>query len=139
MELFSLDPSDQSNDIKLRVNSELVMFWIHFSSFQLHWRGYEIAENQDREDADRDRMNQELQFFDFLYHKFLMYVPKVQDNETVTFVSLSIQVIEKIYYELDDFIQYCKVYEEDDLLAISKHYKMTFSTLFDSNDSHTYH
>lgn len=142
MELFSLDPSNQANDIMLRVNSELVMFWIHFSSFQLHWRGYEIGENQFIDDVERDRKNHELQFFDFLYQKFLMYVPNAHEaveNQLVTFVSLSLQVIEKIFYELDDFIQYCQVYEEEDLLTISKHYKTTFATLFEKNDSNIYH
>lgn len=139
MELFSLEPSNQTNDIQLRINSELVMFWIHFSSFQLHWRGYELAESQNSDIVDRDRMNHELQFFDFLYHKFLMYVPNVQENEKVTFVSFSIQVIEKIYVELDDFVQYCQVYGEDDLLTISKQYKSTFATLFTNNDSKNYH
>jgi hypothetical protein len=142
VELFSLDPSVETKDIQLRVNSELLMYWIHFSSFQLHWRGYEVEENQYIDDVERDHLYHELQFFDFLYHKFLMYVPEaheVEENKQLTYISLPLSVVETIFYELDDFIQYCQVYEEKDLLTISKNYKTTFSTLFQNDNSNIYH
>lgn len=142
LDLFSLDPSVESNDIKLRVNSELLMYWIHFSSFHLHWRGYEVEENQYIDDVERENLYHELQFFDFLYHKFLMNVPEGhvgKENEHLTEISLPLPVVETIFYELDDFIQYCQVYGEKDLLAISKNYKTTFLTLFQKDNSNIYH
>lgn len=130
MELFSLDSSVETNDIKLMINSEILMFWIHFSSFHLHWRGYEVEENEGLDDVEREHLHHELQFFDFLYHKFLMCVPEADGGEHLTTISLPLQVVENIYYELDDFIHYCQAYGENELVTITKNYKSTFTTLF---------
>jgi len=139
MDLFSLDSSDETNDIRLMVNSEILMFWIHFSSFHLHWRGYEVEENEDLQDVEREHLHHELQFFDVLYHKFLMYVPEAEGGRHLTTISLPLQMVEKIFYELDDFIQYCQVHGENELLTISKNYKSTFSTLFQDINPNTFH
>jgi hypothetical protein len=140
MELFSLDSSVETNDIKLTVNSEILMFWIHFSSFHLHWRGYEVEENEDIDDVEREHLHHELQFFDFLYHKFLMYVPEADGGgEHLTIISLPLQMVEKIFFELDDFIQYCQVYGENELLTITKNYKSIFATLFQDINPNTCH
>lgn len=140
MELFSLETSVDTNDIKLTVNSELVMFWIHFSSFHLHWRGNEVEVNENIGDLEREQLHHELHFFDFLYHKFLMYVPEPDGGgKYLTTISLPIQVVEKIFYELDEFIQYCQVYGEKELLTITKNYKVTFATLFQDSNPNTFH
>ncbi|SHS87884.1 Uncharacterised protein [Mycobacteroides abscessus subsp. abscessus] len=140
MELFSLDSTVETNDIKLTVNSEILMFWIHFSSFHLHWRGYEVEENEDMDDVEREHLHHELQFFDFLYHKFLMYVPEPDGGGAqLTAISLPLQVVEKVFYELDDFIQYCQVHGENELLTIAKNYKSIFTTLFQDINPNTFH
>lgn len=140
MELFSLDSSVETNDIKLTVNLEILMFWIQFSSFHLHWRGYEVEENEDIDDVEKEQLKHELQFFDFLYQKFLMYVPEADGGRKhLTTISLPLHVIEKIFYELDDFIQYCQVHGENELLTITKNYKSTFSTLFQDINPKTCH
>ncbi len=140
MEFFSLDSSVEANDIKLTVNTEMLMFWIHFSSFHLHWRGYEVEENVNMDDIEKEHLQQELQFFNFLYHKFLMYVPEADGRgEHLTAISLPLQVVEKVFYELDDFIQYCQVHGEKKLLTIAMNYKSTFATLFQEINPNTFH
>ncbi|MCM3601579.1 hypothetical protein M3175_12610 [Robertmurraya korlensis] len=139
MELFTLDSSVETNDIKLTVSSEILMFWIHFASFHLHWRGCEMEKNEDIDDVEREHLQHELQFFDFLYHKFLMYVPEAEGGKYLTTIPLPIEIVEKIFYELEDFIQYCQVYGEDELLTITKNYKSTFATLFQDCDPNTRH
>jgi hypothetical protein len=68
-----------------------------------------------------------------------MYVPEAHEVEELTYISLPLSVVQTIFYELDDFIQYCQVYGEKKLLTISKNYKTTFSTLFQEDNSNIYH
>lgn len=138
MELFTLDSSLEKNDLQLLLTSELLTYWIHFSSFQMHWRGYELAENQHLEDWEKQEMTDSYSFFDQLYHRFLIYLPRVQDDLSPIYFSIPIDAVMVIYEELDDYIQYCHVYDEHELMEISKQYKLSFQSLLDERD-HLYH
>lgn len=128
MELFNLNNTTSlSEGFHLYIDHQKLDYWLQFTSFQTSWRGEAITSDAILDRIEKEQIQSEYVLFSNLHLRFLSYIsPDGKREENHKVIHLSNHIIQAISKELDDFIGYCAIYEEKQLLEISREYKQLF-------------
>ncbi|UII54254.1 hypothetical protein LS684_11175 [Cytobacillus spongiae] len=129
MDILSFE--DQEN-VTMYVRKKELHFWLHFSSFHCHWRGQVLTEYKDITEFEKEALANEIQAFDHIQSKFLMYLPTVNEGGHHAEIKLPKAFMKLIYEELATFKDYCEDHQDMEYIELILMYQDFLSPIVES-------